>query len=239
MSNTEPKIIAHKWEDAVGPAPYQVVALITTPSASLAGQNPSAYNNVMASAHEQARRFGVMLCTCQVCGMGLCDNYVLRNARGGYFVVGCDCVRKNGDSYLTTRTRKVKAAQRKAKAQAEREAKWKADQEARALRAAQERLENGGKTLAEIEADKARAAEREARASFRAKYAYVLEALEANPSSGFCYEIAQGLSQGSIPSQRGLEITAEIVAKYHGGRRGSKAYNEAYEDAYALLTGQE
>lgn len=96
--------------------------------------------------------------SCDYCGTGIMHAYTIRCADGVEFKVGCDCVRKAA-SELVRECAVIR-----------RESAWK---ERRALREAQERAENGGKTKAELWAEEralrqaARQAERDAREARR------------------------------------------------------------------------
>jgi hypothetical protein len=211
--------LIHAWEDAGhGKAPFRMLAVISLPGPSLAEKNPIGYANAAAAAAADARAHGVACGTCDVCGAGILQNFVIRSADGKRFVVGCDCVAKSGDAGLIDG---VKALKRKAA----REAK-----EAR-------RREEWERTRPEREAREAERREREAREAeaqeaHRAKMVeanlWVLNVLDRTPGD-FAASMVRELERRPLLdlSPRCLEIIGEIYAKAKGGRRGSKAFDAA------------
>ena len=80
----------HDWELlGFGPAPYRLLAVLECPDVV-------DLNNVPEDLRT-ANALGVGLGSCQVCGHGIRECYVLESADGTRFVVGCDCVLKRDD----------------------------------------------------------------------------------------------------------------------------------------------
>lgn len=76
----------------------QIIGFFSLPSPSLAEHNPSAYNNMMASAPEGAG-------TCSQCGMGILHHVVIRDEGGVTRFIGTDCAVKVGCSPAQLRER--------------------------------------------------------------------------------------------------------------------------------------
>lgn len=72
--------------------------------------------------------------SCRICGTGLVYNYIIRDAVGDTFIVGCDCLEKINDVVLTKEMRAVRREKRDA-------AKIKERAEQRAIRQAQWEIE--------------------------------------------------------------------------------------------------
>jgi hypothetical protein len=228
MTTTTKTILTHKWqENGIGFAPFRVVGLISLPPSSLAEDNNYAYQSMMHAAHQQANEFGVVLGSCQVCSNGIMNNYVVRDANGKKFVVGCDCVAKTDDSKMED---EVKVINRKVKAEL-RQAAWgekmaKISQKAN-NEAERQRSVNGGLTDAEI----AKAAADAKAAANAAQFDWLLSVLDGNGSE-FAFSIADEIRRGRNPSafsDRCLSIIADIYCKSFG-RSGSKANVKASEE---------
>lgn len=226
-------VLIHKWqEQGLGQAPFRTLCVISLPSKGLAENNVDAYNNAMAECNQQARALGVHLCTCDSCGMGLQNNFVIQDAVGKRFVVGSDCAMKVGDTKLTTEIKLLeKARQRKIK-----EAKQLAERQAREIRIAADqaaqRERNGGLTDAEVAARARQAAEDAKREKFTAENGWLLTILDRQAGGGaFVDSMIQSLEVGPLNglSDKCVSILREIFAKAHG-RRGSKAYDAAEEE---------
>lgn len=112
--------MVHVFEQAgLGKAPFNCIGVASIPDASMAEKNPVGYANAMKALPKGAG-------SCKYCGMPLIHNYIIKDALGTTFVVGCECVNKTGDAGLMTETVKVKKAHEKA-IRAEKSAKKKAD----------------------------------------------------------------------------------------------------------------
>jgi len=219
----------HLFEDrGLGKAPFRYVGMFEIPSKALAEQNPTAYNNAMAG---MPPGFGIG--TCAYCGMPLTYNYLIISADGRKHAVGCECIRKVGDAGLIEVADKEKRAldRRKRQDRAERK-RAAAIEKARIEREAQEAAErerNGGLTDAEV-AERRLLKWRQKRVAILGPIIDVL----SEQGGGFCQSVSEDMSKGKLVYGRGIEITCDIYGKAHG-RRGSKAYEEAYADAEDIL----
>jgi hypothetical protein len=74
----------------MGTAPYAFAGVCELPSPELAGQNPEAYN----AALRDLPRLKSGLGTCACCGMAISSIFIVRDAAGDLYGVGCDCIRK-------------------------------------------------------------------------------------------------------------------------------------------------
>jgi hypothetical protein len=77
------------------------------------------------------------------------------------------------------------------------------------------------------------ATEQTARQERAAAASRVIEVLKAQNGS-FCRSMAEALAKGETLRGRAHSIVLDVYAKAHG-RRNSKAYNEAYEQAWQIL----
>lgn len=108
----------HPFEKSgLGKAPFRFVFCYSIPPASLAAQNPEAYN---AALREMPRGVGVG--SCRHCGMCLTHNFIIESADGKRSAVGCECVSKAGQSALQIAVddemKKIRRAQERAKVMA-------------------------------------------------------------------------------------------------------------------------
>lgn len=89
-------MLVHQWElRGLGKAPFKFKGMRTLPSLSLAEHNPSAYANALQDCA------GIHAGTCHICGMPIQNNYIIQDADGKIFSVGCECVLKlNEDDNL-------------------------------------------------------------------------------------------------------------------------------------------
>lgn len=212
------KVKAHPFEmSGCGVGPFKLVGVWHRPSPFLAEANPSAYENAMRAAPPNAGY-------CHHCGRDISYNFILRDSRGKQFIVGSDCVMKSGDETLgneveIARLRAEREAKRQltaARENAKRE-KWLASPEGKAHVAAQE-------------AKRKEQAEREERriTATKDRFGFLLPILDGQ-SGDFCRSIASNIRRGEAPYGRALNILQDIYAKSHG-RRGSKAYDAAYDE---------
>lgn len=227
-------ILTHKWqEQGLGVAPFRAVCVISLPDRSLAEANTSVYNTMMAEACQEARGFGVGLGTCDSCGMALQNNFVIRDANGKHFVVGCDCVRKTEDAKLVDRAEYLEKQRQKAIREAKRQAAWEARRAAQEAELQAQRDRNGGLTDAEAAAKQRAEAEEQQRKQVTAENGWLLDVLSrVLYQSNFVDSLMNDLQsrRTSSLSDRCLAILAEIYAKTaSGSRKGSKAYNAAEE----------
>lgn len=230
-------VAIHRWEnrtDGRFKAPFAYIGMFSMPCAESFGMNISGYNNALEEASRAARSYGVSMGSCDICGTGIHNHFVIKDATGRNFVVGCDCVMKTDDTKLITAVEKAERDRKRAIRKAANDAKWERIREERIAAEAAERAANGGKTLREIEADK-RAAELAAKtAKHTSENMWLIKVLDSMPGD-FCASMSTKLESNPIGdlSDRCIEIMADIYAKSVGGRSGSKKYAAAIEDFYA------
>jgi len=227
-------VVTHKWEKFGYKAPFKFLGLIQLPNPE---GNPHAVEQQYKIVAKQNKQFGVFAGSCNLCGNGLMNNFVVGDAEGTNFIVGCDCVRHLDDVKLITRVEKAekdrKRAIRRAKAeelQKIRQAEWAAEQQA-------QRDRNGGLTDWEVE-DKARKqAKEDKRIAMTAKNSWLIDALTR--SGSFVYDMRYELQFNEIEdlSPRAVDILKDIYAKSFG-RRNSKKYEAACEDFDARVAGE-
>lgn len=95
----------HDWNKKGYQAPYEFICSLVFPepfgvTASLS--QIEADRRKIEEVISKAKALGVELHQCYVCGQHLKYNYVVQDATGKNFVVGCDCVEKIGDTRLMT-----------------------------------------------------------------------------------------------------------------------------------------
>ena len=233
MKNLTPDTLVHPWHEIVGSAPYTFCAVIIFPGKGLAEANAESYNREIRACQEQAKYFGVHLCFCQVCGHDLTWNYVLRNAEGKCFVVGCDCVMKSGNDKLMTVVQYEKKKAENIRNARIREEKWKRECEARD---AKEREKNGGKTDHELYIEREEIRKRELAEQKRLnniKNQWLAQLLSSQ-NGDFCQSIAKQLYEGKGLdefSDRCLFIMWDIYIKHSAKGLRGKAREEAIAKA--------
>jgi hypothetical protein len=168
--------------------------------------------------------------TCDFCGQGIMYECAIQSRDGERFVVGMDCVLKldRADNRLVASVKRAKLNLERAKRQAERDAKWAAQNAAREAKLQAQRDANGGLTDAEV-AEKIAEAERlKESAKWVAENGWLLEVLDREYQSEFIRGMIQRLESGSVAglSPRMASILTDIYAKSFG-RRGSKKYDAA------------
>jgi hypothetical protein len=166
---------------------------------------------------------------CDFCGNSIRYCQIIKSADGRTFQVGTDCVRKTGDENLIDTVKRESARQRA-------QAKWDAQHAEHQSQLAAERERNGGPTDYEI-AEAKREAEEQARAEAIAAANYwIVRLLDGDggwvSNMRYCLET----TIASEFSERNKTIFAEIYAKSHG-RKGSKAYDAAHDEAWDRLEG--
>jgi len=210
-----------------GEAPFRFIGVWSAPSRSLLEQNPSAYNLQM-QAKPKFCHFG-----CDHCGTAIEHHYVLRDAKGDKYCVGSSCISKVGNvlnlSDAEAAERQRQRELRRARAEAKREQERIAREAKLQARLAAERERNGGFTDAEVAQKRAEEEREQQRIANLQKYDFFISGL-SEAYGNFATDVAQGLREGRQPSGRGVTIMLEIIAK-NAGRRGSKAYEAAYEEA--------
>lgn len=242
QATTEAKAVHHDWERVAGSAPYRLVGCFSIPHPGTFGDNLAGYQNALRELGEMQRALGVHGGACDICGHPLVANYVLENADGRRFVVGCDCVTRSGDTRLTTTVEEAERDRQRKLRQARQRAEWAAKQ---AAREAKERAENGGNTLDEIHAERVReAAQKAAQRAVKAAAdnAWLVQVLEGVPTTGdFIPSMISTLQREPAAdlSRRCLEILGDIYATaVSGKRRGTKAWNAARDEFDAKIDAQ-
>lgn len=224
----------HPFEAAgLGCGPFRFIGAWSFPSPSLAEQNPSAYQNALASMPRDVKNG----CgTCANCGRAIMNVCIVANAAGDRWGVGCDCVLKTGDRCIgdpakvaVARLEKEKRSAARARREAARYAARMAEVDAVTGETRQQRYDR--------ERAEARAAEDARRAAAveasMARFGFLLVGLDG-AGGGFAQSMAEDIRRGCPPSGRALTICLEIHAR-RSGRYGSKAYVAAYEEASARL----
>jgi len=230
MCATEKMVVVHKWEDkGVGKAPFRLVGFISMPNLESFGTNVEGYNNAMIEAWHVARSHGVRLGSCDVCGTGIHNHYVIQEAGGKRFVVGCDCVAKTDDSKLITAVENDRRVRDRAKRRAASEVKYAAERQRRIDAEQTERSANGGKTLREIDEESRQAALIVAREKYQKENWWLIHIIQGM-SGEFIQSMTDKLCEGPISglSDRCVSILRDIYGKAHG-RSNSKKYDAAVE----------
>lgn len=224
-------VVVHKWEDrGIGNAPFRLVGFIGMPNAESFGTNFSGFQNAMQSAQHDAKMFGVSLGSCDVCGTGIHNHYVIQDANGKRFVVGCDCVAKTDDSKLITAVEINARIRTKAKNQAICDAKYEATRQARIEAESNERQANGGKTLREIAEQKRQEEFKALQDKHMQENWWLIEVIQGM-NGEFCQNVSDELCKSSLASfsPRQISILRDIYAKTFG-RSGSKKYDAGYDE---------
>lgn len=224
--NAEKMVLVHDWEKRGFRAPYTLLGIWSAPSKGLLEQNPSAYNNEMA-ARPKCCHF-----VCDVCGTPIANHFIVRDAAGKNFAVGCDCIEKSGNTKLMTETKAAKLAADRAKRAEKRAQKAEADRIAREARIAEERARNGGLTDWEAEQKRKQAERLDRYASAVLNNERLFRALSQSDFGNDIFN--QFAESGRFPQNRALNICADIFAKFHGGRKNSKEYNAALDEFFGL-----
>lgn len=215
----------------MGKPPYRLVGFWAAPSTELQEHNPSAYNSEMSSKPACCHF------SCDHCGMGISNHFIIEDSTGERFSVGSSCVSKTDDSKLISSVKKKRNELDRLKRRQKREAiHLEAKAKREAVEAAQ-RKANGGLTDYEL-AEKLKAEElAKKRSDAEEKFPRVLRALDkaatGNPT-GFAGSIASEIrARAQIPDNgRVVAVIADIYSKFHGGRRNSNAYAASQEEFY-------
>lgn len=231
MTNQDQMVREHK-HFTMGTGVYRLVGFWAAPSKSVQERNPEAYNLAMAS-RPKACHF-----SCDHCGTGIQNHFIIRDSAGKDFCVGSSCIEKLGDTRLVTqaqamerkRQREIRAEKRRQE-QLDRQAKYEAELQA-------QRDRNGGLTddeLARQQRERA-LAERKV-ALYEVMYDITAVLYQAGD---FGRSMSLQMQDGDMPTGNARRICIEILAKQHG-RKNSKAYEAAYwdyEDRFEALERQ-
>lgn len=218
MGNQEQMVEQHKHY-TMGTGTYHLVGFWAAPSKGIQEANPEAYNRAMAGRPKVCRF------SCDHCGTGIQNHFIIRDSAGKDFCVGSSCIEKLGDTKLVTqaqamerkRQREIRAEKRRQE-QLTRQAAYEAELDA-------ERERNGGLTDHELARQNREQAQNNRRMDIHEAASDVTGALYQ--AGNFGRSIARQIEQGDMPTGNARRICIEILAKQHG-RKNSKAYNEAY-----------
>lgn len=203
-------IVYHAWQEYGFIPPFKLVGFYAIPSSSIAEQNPHLYNKLLAEMPS-----GIGIGSCAVCGMSLVNNFIIADKKGTRFCVGCDCVRKHGDSKLITEVE----AQKKATAKLARETKAKMVREAKyaAYQAELEaqRQRNGGLTDDEVEIEQRKEKSRKRISEINRIMYPVLKILWVKEKSSFCQNMANRIEGGFMKdvTENAANIIDDICKK--------------------------
>lgn len=201
-------VLVHKWEElGLGTPPYKCVGMFSMPSPKIAEANPTAYNTIMQSAPQEFR-----IGSCSVCGMGLVNNFLIKSLDGKKFSVGCDCIKKRGDSKLIAEVEFIKKRIAREKRLVKTEEKRKQQLIQQNLILEKERLVNGGLTNAEVAKIAEEKKQTEKREYIRAELHDIFSVIDCK-TSDFWKSISESLSKGYLPYGRGWDILMSELSK--------------------------
>ena len=221
---TDKKEAYHAWEERTGhKAPYKYCRIISIPGNHIQGLIRQSLDAIVA---QEAQAFGVRLGSCYVCGNGIMNNHVIRDAEGRHFVIGCDCAGKLGSEMLTAAEKAEKLRQGAIRAKKVEERRIVRDKAREAALEAQ-RVVNGGLTDFEVQQKEVADAAEVSRERYTAENLWLIEVLDKQ-NGNFCESMVSTLERYELAwhSPRAIEIMRDIFAKFHG-RRNSKSYKMA------------
>ncbi len=218
----------NKWEkQGLGKAPFRLVGMFSLPSRALLEANPTAYNNEMALMPR-----GFHIGSCGVCSISLINNFLIKSACGQKFSVGCDCVKKTGDTVIIDQVKEKK----KAIAKAKRDAKRKAEFEKREAKIQQEladqREKNGGLTNDELEKQNRIDLQNRKQYKMQCILSPVIAALEEK-NGGFAEDMIDSINRAKMPTSGALAICAKIYGAYYAKKETGKTRGKYFNPAYA------
>jgi hypothetical protein len=190
-------------------APFKFLGIFQLPSTSLLEANPDAYYNAL-------KEMPCSCGSCAYCGTGIIYNYIIKDADGRKFAVGCDCIERISQELVSEAK----------KARKELAVQLLINKKAAATRARHdaERVKNGGLTDAELY-KKNKAAEWEVR---RAAFENVHGNLFADvreTGSQFGLQMIESCMEFCTMSDRQKEVLVRIVADFE---RKQNALNEYF-----------
>lgn len=229
MSDQNQMVQEHK-HFTMGTGVYRLVAIWAAPSKSLQEANPEAYNRQM-DGRPKACHF-----SCDHCGTGIMNHFIIRDSAGKEFCVGSSCVEKLGDTKLVTaakaaenKRQKALRAEKRRQEQLARQAAYEAELDA-------QREQNGGLTDHELAVQQREQAKANRRMDIL-EVAYEITKV-LHQAGDFGFSMAEQIYQGEMPRGNARRICIEILAK-QAGRKNSKAYNEAYPTCEAQFEAME
>jgi hypothetical protein len=215
----------HPFEmSGLGLAPFSFVGVWTQPSipdgSSHTGQIET-YNLDMKSKPDCCKYF------CAHCGTAIMVHCIIENSEGVRYAVGQDCIAKYDSEGCADETLiAVKQRERELR----RIRKIKKDKKDREIWLAKVDANNESNEDRINREQSEREQERvDAKLAVLNKWGFLVDALRNSGSFGI--ELANSIENGQEPYGRGGDIALEIFAK-QAGRKNSKAYADAYDDAY-------
>lgn len=208
----------HLFELAgLGKAPYRVLSLETSRDRE----------SIQRERAGNGQTYTTNYCTtCDYCGTAISNAYQILSADEQHFKVGCDCLAKVGDKGLLDHAKFI-AKKKKADEDHER---WVL---AHRQREAEERAANGGKTLKEIEIERAEQAKRDHVAKMMEVNGWILERISEADWRGVGELTRNPLKD---MSDRYIDAIRRIWCGKVGPSR-SKAYKLAQAEFDARLNG--
>lgn len=226
--NNSKMVLMHKWESLGFKPPFKCVGLFSIPSPSLAEANPSAYQHALS---EMPKGYGCG--SCSVCGTPLVHNFLIVDGAGAKFSVGCDCVKKIGNTALITSIEKERLKHNREKARAKREEKRKAEYAAREAMLDQERAVNGGLTSYELKEKEDRDRENARRKAIGEENEWLTTPLRKCWMSCTIEALLEGRAHFSDLDHATLHRLAAEYGKL-AGRSNSHAYKGKVEEFWKL-----
>lgn len=228
MSKQDQLVQDHKHY-TMGTGSYRLVGIWAAPSKALLEANPNAYNIAMQG------RPACCHFSCDHCGTGIQNHFIIQDSVGAKFCVGSSCIEKLGDTQLITaakaaekKRQKAIRAEKRQQEQLARQAAYEAEMEA-------ERERNGGLTDHEVGVQKREEARAQRRYDIQEVAGDIINVL--SNVGDFGTDMARQIESGTLPTYNARNICIEILAKRHG-RKNSAAYNAAYplcEAEYELM----
>ena len=215
----------HKFElSGLGKAPFRCVGRYSIPSPTLAEHNPTAYNNALAEMPT-----GFNCGACAYCGTPIMNNFLIKSSDGRCFSVGCECVSKTSDRGLVDKVKSLKREADRAKRAEKKEVERKAYLDS-------QKTANGGFLDWEWDDAHRENAKINKERELAEKAPFLIEIANRlnDGKGGFCDDISSQMKKGILPRGRGLDITADILAK-QCGRRNSKAYNAELDRVWEIF----
>jgi hypothetical protein len=219
MSDTKIHLFEHA---GLGKHPFILIEVYSIPSSAMASSNPMAYQDQV-----KAMPSGVGCGSCAYCSTPLIHNFIIKSSDGKKSAVGCDCIKKVGDSGLIEAVKLAQREQRRKNKEAKRVAEILVKQQS-------ERDENGGLTDHELlmrEIKKVTKKRDKKLMSIKELIEPFIDAMRASAKqSDFAYSMFNQLKQGDLNMYpKAILIITEMTTKYTiNARKGSKAFTEHF-----------
>jgi len=216
----------HPFEmSGMGFAPYKFVAIWTAPTIDESGNNIEAYNLDMKHRPECCNF------ACAHCGTAIMIHCIVENAQGKQYAVGSDCISKHDREGCADATLIAVRQRRRDLDREKREAKRQRDHE-KYLNTVCNDLGETNRERQTREYAEEQQAQKDRENNVMNKWGFLIDALRN--AGDFGRGMATSIENGREPYGRGVDIALEIYAKQFG-RRGSKAFNEAFDSAEAKI----